>query len=469
MPLGRDDRPKLAQKARLVRDRRSGGELLLYPERGLALNAVAAAVVKRLDGSRTVAEIAAEVASAFAEAPRDEVERDVIAFLAELAKRALLEDVEGVAMAATATKRGASAGDHPYTLIAELTYRCPLRCPYCSNPMELAAAAAELSTEEWCRVFGEAAELGIMAVHLTGGEPLARRDLEALVARAREVGLYTNLVTSGVPLARDRFEALVRAGIDHVQLSVQDADPEAADRVAGYASFAHKIEVAGWVKAAGLPLTVNVVLHRENLDRVEAILALAERLGADRLELANTQYLGWALANRAALLPTRDQLDRAFAVASAARERLLGKMEVIHVTPDYWADAPRACMDGWARRYVHVAPSGLVLPCHAAHTLPGLAFESVRERALAAIWADSPGLLAYRGDAWMREPCTTCPKKSVDFGGCRCQAYHLTGDAAATDPACSLSPAHGIIEAARLAAREPAPRYLYRSSPRPPT
>ncbi|XXV00332.1 pyrroloquinoline quinone biosynthesis protein PqqE [Sorangium sp. So ce1153] len=510
MSLAPGDRLLLASKARLVRDRSTGREILLYPERGLALNPVAAAVAARLDGTRTVAAIAAEIAATFAAAPPGEVERDVIAFLEELAARGLLErgaaeaaggaaraagdaarapgdaalaarDGEAAEAPGGAAPRGtapalapgggaaAEAASHrPYTLIAELTYRCPLRCPYCSNPMELAGAAGELSTETWCRVFAEAAELGVMQLHLTGGEPLARRDLEALVRRARELGLYTNLITSGVPLARERLAALRAAGLDNVQLSVQDADAERADRIAGYAAFDHKLAVAGWVKAEGLPLTVNVVLHRANIENVPAIIALAERLGADRLELANTQYLGWALANRAALLPARDQLERAFAVASAARERLLGRMEMVFVTPDYHADWPRACMDGWARRYLHVAPGGLVLPCHAAHTIPGLGFESVRERPLAWIWRESPGMRRFRGDAWMPQPCQGCDRRAVDFGGCRCQAYHLTGDAAATDPACSLSPAHGIVEEARLraASARAEPRYLYRGAPR---
>ncbi|WP_438010734.1 pyrroloquinoline quinone biosynthesis protein PqqE [Sorangium sp. So ce321] len=499
MTLAPGDRLLLASKARLVRDRSSGREILLYPERGLALNPVAAAVAARLDGTRTVAAIAAEIAATFAAAPPGEVERDVIAFLEELAARGLLE--RGAAEAAGGAARGAggdaaeaardaaargappgvepalapgggaaaeAASHRPYTLIAELTYRCPLRCPYCSNPMELAGAAGELSTETWCRVFAEAAELGVMQLHLTGGEPLARRDLEALVRRARELGLYTNLITSGVPLARERLAALRAAGLDNVQLSVQDADAERADRIAGYAAFDQKLAVAGWVKAEGLPLTVNVVLHRANIENVPALIALAERLGADRLELANTQYLGWALANREALLPARDQLERAFAVASAARERLLGRMEMVFVTPDYHADWPRACMDGWARRYLHVAPGGLVLPCHAAHTIPGLRFESVRERPLAWIWRESPGMRRFRGDAWMPQPCQGCDRRAVDFGGCRCQAYHLTGDAAATDPACSLSPAHGIVEEARLraASARAEPRYLYRGAPR---
>ncbi|XXZ57513.1 pyrroloquinoline quinone biosynthesis protein PqqE [Sorangium sp. So ce341] len=486
MPLAPGDRPLLASKARLVRDRASGREILLYPERGLALNPVAAAVAARLDGARTVAEIAAEIAASFASTPPDAVERDVIAFLEELAARGLLEERRAAVAGGDAAARGAraiqgpapaleggaaadAASHRPYTLIAELTYRCPLRCPYCSNPMELEGAAGELSTETWCRVFAEAAALGVMQLHLTGGEPLARRDLEALVRAARGAGLYTNLITSGVPLARERLAALRAAGLDNVQLSVQDADPERADRIAGYAAFDHKLAVAAWVKAEGLPLTVNVVLHRENIDHVPAIIALAERLGADRLELANTQYLGWALANRDALLPTRDQLERAFAIASAARERLLGRMEMVFVTPDYYAALPRACMDGWARRYLHIAPDGLVLPCHAAHTIPGLRFESVRDRPLAWIWREAPSMNRFRGDAWMAEPCRGCDRREADFGGCRCQAYHLTGDAAATDPACSLSPAHGIVEEARLraaAARAAQPRYLHRGAPR---
>ena len=474
-PLSPDDRPGLVGKARLVRDRTSGRDLLLYPERGLQLNAVASAMVRRLDGTRTVAKLAAEVAAEVVGATAAEVLRDVLELLGELRRRGLIElstatDSPPAAVPSPQHEREPRDADHPYTLIAELTYRCPLRCPYCSNPVELAPGPGELSTADWCRVFGEAADLGVMQVHLTGGEPLARRDLEVLATRARAVGLYTNLITSGVPLTRDRFSALVSAGIEHVQLSVQDADPEGADRVAGYPAFAHKMEVAAWVKAAGLPLTVNVVLHRDNLDGVPGILALAEHLGADRLELANTQYLGWALENRAALLPTREQLDRAFAIASAARERLLGRMEIVYVTPDYYATWPRACMDGWARRYVHITPTGFVLPCHAAHTLPGLEFENVRDRPLAEVWREAPGLNHFRGEAWMAEPCVSCPAREPNHGGCRCQAYRLTGDAAAVNPACSLSPAHGIIESARLTAASPRaavePRYQYRTPPR---
>jgi pyrroloquinoline quinone biosynthesis protein E len=357
----------------------------------------------------------------------------------------------------------------PYTLIAELTYRCALHCPYCSNPLQYASDTSELTTDDWLRVFGQAEGIGVVQLHLTGGEPLARKDLESLVAGARKLDLYTNLITSGVPLTRDRLAALKAAGLDAVQLSVQGVDRESSDRVAGYACFDEKMGVAAWVRELELPLTVNIVLHRDNLDRVGEAISLGERLGAHRLELANTQYLGWAHANRAALMPTRQQLDRGREVASRARKRLEGTMDVLYVMPDYYSDRPRACMDGWARRFVHVTPSGKVLPCHAAQSIPGLTFESLREKALGDIWQGSPAMRAFRGDAWMKEPCRSCPSKLIDFGGCRCQAFLLTGDAAAADPACSLSPHHSIIEAARVSASA-TPRALpliYRGLARP--
>jgi pyrroloquinoline quinone biosynthesis protein E len=352
----------------------------------------------------------------------------------------------------------------PYTLIAELTYRCPLRCPYCSNPVELAKHRDELTTEDWIRVLDEATELGVVQLHLSGGEPLARRDLETLVAHAREKQLFVNLVTSGVPLDRARFSALVEAGVDHVQVSFQDADPASSDTLAGYRSFDAKLDLARWVKQAGLPLTVNVVLHRLNLDRVAEIIALAESLSADRLELANTQYGGWALPNREALLPSREQIERGAALAAAAKERLRGRMDVLYVKPDYFGVYPKACMDGWARRFVLVTPGGLALPCHAAHELP-LSFANVRDRSLGWIWRESPAFERFRGDAWMPDPCRSCDRKDVDFGGCRCQAFALTGDMSATDPACSLAPAHDLIVRAHAdSAAKAERRYVHRGS-----
>jgi pyrroloquinoline quinone biosynthesis protein E len=352
----------------------------------------------------------------------------------------------------------------PYTLVAELTYRCPLRCVYCSNPLDYARHHDELDTATWLRVFGEAEELGVVQLNLTGGEPLVRDDLEALVEGARRLDLYTNLITSGIPLTRERLARFRELGLDNVQISIQDVTAAASDRIAGTRSFDRKLAVAAWVKELGFPLTFNTVLHRDNLDRVAEVIALAERLGADRLELANTQYLGWALANRHALLPTREQLERARAVAAEARRRLRGRMEVLFVTPDYYTDFPKACVDGWGRRFIVLSPDGLALPCHAAHTLPGLSFDNVRDRPLGDIWHDSPGFNAFRGEAWMPEPCRSCERRTVDFGGCRCQAFHLTGRAAATDPACRLSPDHGLIERARMAADDGHPAsFVYRT------
>ena len=346
----------------------------------------------------------------------------------------------------------------PYTLVAELTYRCPLRCVYCSNPLEYARHKDELDTAGWLRVFSEAEDLGVVQLNLTGGEPLVRDDLEALVEGARALDLYTNLITSGIPLARERLARLRSLGLDNVQLSIQDVDAQASDRIAGLRAFDRKLEVAAWVKEIGMPLTLNVVLHRDNLGRVAEIIELAERLAVDRLELANTQYLGWALLNRRALLPTREQLDAARVVAAAAKRRLKGRMEVLFVLPDYYSEFPKACMDGWGRRFMLVSPDGLVLPCHVAHTLPGVEWENARDRPLGEIWRESPGFALYRGEEWMMEPCRSCDRRAIDFGGCRCQAFHLTGNAAATDPACTLSPDHHLIETARdEAAADPGP------------
>jgi pyrroloquinoline quinone biosynthesis protein E len=337
----------------------------------------------------------------------------------------------------------------PYALVAELTHRCPLRCTYCSNPVELTHRRDELETTAWLCVLREAEALGVVQVSFTGGEPLVRADLEALVAEARRLDLYVNLITSGVPLARARLERLAALGLDAVQLSFQDVDVATARFVAGRRVERAKLDVARWVRELGLPLTVNVVLHRANIGRTAELVALAETLGASRLELANAQYLGWALRNRAALLPDADAVARARIVARGAAERLRGRMEVVFVVPDYHRDAPPPCMDGWGRRFVVVAPDGRVLPCQAAASIPGLAFADVRTTALAAAWRLAPGMNAFRGEDWMPEPCRSCPRRGLDFGGCRCQAYALTGDAGATDPVCALAPQHAAVVAAR--------------------
>ena len=349
--------------------------------------------------------------------------------------------------------------DSPFGLLAELTYRCPLACAYCSNPLTMAEYTDELTTDEWRRVLAEAAELGVLQCHLSGGEPLLRRDLVEIVAAAHDLGLYTNLVTSALGLSRPKAEQLRAAGLDHVQVSIQADDPALSDRIAGTPSFRRKIEAMGVVRELGWPLTMNVVLHRQNIDRVADVLALAEEMGADRVELANTQYYGWAWRNRDALLPSRAQLEAAEVVVRAARERLRDRMDVIYVIPDYYSRYPKPCMGGWAARQLTVAPNGDVLPCPAAQSLP-LPRAGVREHPLAWIWAESPVMTAFRGTDWMPDPCRSCDRRELDFGGCRCQAFQLTGDAARTDPVCHLSPDHALVTGAVRAANGERPTDL---------
>jgi pyrroloquinoline quinone biosynthesis protein E len=358
----------------------------------------------------------------------------------------------------------------PVGLLAELTHRCPLGCPYCSNPLEMDARTGELDTATWLRIFSEAAELGIIHIHLSGGEPASRRDLVEIVAHCARVGLYTNLITSGIGLSEERVGELSRAGLDHVQLSIQDSEAESADRIAGYeGAFARKRDVARWVTAAGFPLTVNAVIHRANVTRAGSMVKLAIELGAKRVEVAHTQYYGWAKTNRAALLPPRAEAERAIAEVEALREEHKGVIVIDHVIPDYHAHFPKACMGGWARRTLNVTPSGKVLPCHAAETIPGLEFWNVREHGLAGIWYASPAFQAFRGTDWMLEPCRSCPRQEVDFGGCRCQAMAITGDARNADPVCHLSPYHHRVEAiVSEDTADAAPDYVYRRMQRTP-
>ncbi len=331
-------------------------------------------------------------------------------------------------------------------LIAELTHRCPLQCAYCANPLEMVAPREELTTGEWLRVIDEAADIGILQLHLTGGEPMARPDLTQIVAHAAAKGLYTNLITSGVLLTDTAMADLLAAGIDHIQLSFQGADALAADVIGGYrGGHAKKLEAARRIREAGLTLTTNFVIHRQNIADLPAMLALGEDLGSDRIEIAHTQYYGWALKNRAALLPTRAQLEEATALVEAARDRLMGRIVIDYVVPDYYAERPKACMGGWGSRFIHLLPSGKALPCHAAETIPGMAFASVRDSSLARIWQDDPAFARFRGTSWMPEPCQSCDRREIDWGGCRCQALALLGDAAATDPVCHRSPDHAIM------------------------
>ncbi len=349
----------------------------------------------------------------------------------------------------------------PMGLMAELTHRCPLACPYCSNPVDLEGASRELPTAGWLSVLDQAAALGVLQVHFSGGEPMARRDLPALVARAAAHGMYTNLITSGILLDDSAMEALARAGLDHAQLSFQDVDPGENDRIGHLRkSFEKKLAAATRITASGLPLTANFVVHRANAERVPAMIEMGERLGAQRIEIAHVQYYGWGLINRAALLPTRAQLDAATEAVEAARARLSGRVVIDYVVPDYHAVRPKACMGGWAQRFINVSPSGRALPCHAAETLPGFDFPSVLEKPLAWIWAESDAFIRFRGTHWMPEPCRSCDRREIDWGGCRCQAFALTGDAAAVDPACALSPDHGVMAAA--AAEAPPADFVFR-------
>ena len=337
----------------------------------------------------------------------------------------------------------------PLAMLAELTHRCPLACPYCSNPLELTARAGELSTHQWARIFEEAAALGVLQLHLSGGEPLARRDLEELVRAARGADLYTNLITSGIGLTERRLDALEAAGLDHAQLSLQGVDAASADEIGGYrGGYVRKRQAAAWIVQRGIPLTLNAVMHRRNLDRLEETIALAETMGARRLEVATVQFHGWAAKNRGALMPTRDQARRAGEVVAAARRRLAGRLVIDYVPADHHADYPKACMGGWGSTGLNVTPDGTVLPCHAAQSIPGLVFDNAAQRPLAWIWREGAAFRAYRGDDWMQEPCRSCDRKGRDFGGCRCQAMALTGDAAATDPVCVKSPQRAAVVAA---------------------
>ena len=335
--------------------------------------------------------------------------------------------------------------ERPYALLAELTHRCPLHCPYCSNPVQL-AQSSELDTKQWTRVIREAATLGVLQIGFSGGEPLLRKDLEILVQVARGAGLYTNLITSGLGLTENRAEQLAGSGLDNVQLSFQAAERELADRIAGVCN-AHdqKLRAAKIVEESGVALSLNIVLHAFNIDRIDQLIDFAEKLGATRLELANTQFYGWAFLNRSKLMPTRAQVETATQSVIAARKRLEGVMKIFYILPDYFTGRPKPCMNGWGRKYITVSPSGLVLPCPTAWEIPGLVFDSVLKRSLDSIWESSESFNRFRGTEWMPEPCRSCPKKEVDFGGCRCQAALLTGDPSKTDPACELSPDHRLV------------------------
>lgn len=353
----------------------------------------------------------------------------------------------------------------PIGLLAELTHRCPLQCPYCSNPLALERPRDELSTGQWLDVLTQAAGLGVLQLHLSGGEPTSRRDLEEIVAHAVRLGLYTNLITSGVMLDQGRIAALAAAGLDHVQISVQDVSADSADRTARmHGAHARKLDAARLVRAAGLPLTLNAPIHRQNIGSVEAFISLAVELDAQRLEIAHVQYYGWALANRAALMPRHAQVLETLRIVEASREFLRGRLIIDFVAPDYYAIAPKPCMGGWGHGIICVTPSGAVLPCHAAQTIPGFRFDNVNERRLRDIWFTSDAFQAFRGTEWMREPCRTCERRMQDWGGCRCQAFAFAGDAAEADPACVKSPFHpAFVQTAEREAHASPPPFRFRN------
>ncbi|MBV0892080.1 pyrroloquinoline quinone biosynthesis protein PqqE [Paracoccus sp. Z118] len=356
----------------------------------------------------------------------------------------------------------------PLALLAELTHRCPLSCPYCSNPLELTARNGELTTEQWADVFRQAADLGVLQLHLSGGEPASRPDLVQIVAAAREAGLYTNLITSGIGLTGKRLDELDAAGLDHVQLSVQGVNAGIADHVGGYkGGFDRKMLVAAEIARVGFPLTINAVMHRHNLPDLPRTIALAHELGARRIEIACVQFQGWALRNRAALQPTREQVDEAKRIVASARAEYAGRLAIDFVPPDYFADFPKACMNGWGSTGLNVVPDGKVLPCHAAEIIPGLEFQNVRTTPLAEIWNDGAAFNAFRGTDWLPEPCQSCDRRDIDFGGCRCQAMAIAGDARATDPVCRHSPHRAALDAIIATETDaPPPVFEYRRMPR---
>jgi PqqA peptide cyclase len=369
----------------------------------------------------------------------------------------------------------------PLALIAELTHRCPLHCVYCSNPRELTARSQELPSHVWSRIFSEAAQAGALQLDLTGGEPLARPDLAQLIESARAAGLYVNLISSGLPLEERRLDELVAAGLDHFQLSFQGAREDSANEFAGATAYAQKRKVLGWLKSRRIAVTLNFVVHRNNLEQLAEMVEIAERSSASRIEFAHVQYYGWAFANRDSLLPTREQLMQSLEFFKQAEERLRGRIKVEYVVPDYYAKFPKPCMGGWGQKAMLITPGGDAMPCHAAGVIPNLRFDNVKEKSVKEIWESSEAFQRFRGEDWMQEPCKTCERRTQDFGGCRCQAMLLAGDAALTDPVCSLSGQRARVDAilaaipaqqvhpARLAEQLTAPlvkpQWLYRPNP----
>ena len=464
--IGPDARPAFTRYARLHEDRARQRTVILAPERAYELDPIGLVVLSAIDGATSVAELCARLAAQY-EAPLDVITRDVTALLQGLADKRLLRD--GVDPQAPPAPSAFASAITPFSggptgLLAELTHRCPLQCPYCSNPLELERANTELTAQEWGETFRQAAAAGALQLHLSGGEPTARRDLEEILAYAVEAGLYTNLITSAVLLTRERLQRLAEIGLDHVQVSIQDVVPDNADRISAYENgVPKKRDVARWTRELGLGLTINAPMHRQNIAHLPQIIDFAVEVDAQRIEIAHIQYYAWAQANRAALIPTREDFLATVGIVDEAKKRLQGVLNFDFVIHDHYATLPKTCTGGWGRSIMVVTPSGKALPCHAAQTLPGLVFDTVRERPVADIWRNGAAFNAYRGTDWMAEPCRSCDRREIDYGGCRCQAFAIAGDAAATDPACHLSPEHARFAAyAETESQAPAPDFIYR-------
>jgi PqqA peptide cyclase len=464
--VGPQSRPAFTRYSRLHNDRVRDRFVVLAPERAYEIDAISLAVLSLIDGEKTVAQIAGQLAAQYG-APQDVVLRDVTALLQGLADKCLLRDGPDAfsppPLSGIAQSYGAFSGG-PAGLLAELTHRCPLQCPYCSNPLELERPNVELTAKEWGETFRSAAAAGALQLHLSGGEPTLRRDLEEILEYAVEAGLYTNLVTSAVMLTRERLETLAKIGLDHVQVSVQDVVPESADYISAFeGGVAKKRDVADWTRELGMGLTINAPMHRQNIDHLPQVIDFAVQVGAQRIEVAHIQYYAWAEKNRAALIPTREKFMESVKVVDEAKARLKGVLNFDFVIHDHYATRPKTCTGGWGRSIVVVTPSGKALPCHAAQTLPGLVFDDVRKRDLADIWRNGAAFNAFRGTEWMKEPCVSCDRREIDLGGCRCQAMAVAGDPAATDPACHLSPDHARFAAlAETEAHVAPPAFIYR-------
>ncbi|QGM99003.1 pyrroloquinoline quinone biosynthesis protein PqqE [Methylocystis parvus] len=464
--IGPDSRPAFTRYARLHDDRARQRTVILAPERAYELDPIGLIVLKAIDGETTIAELCARLAAQY-KAPLDVITRDVTNLLQGLADKRLLRD--GVDLFSPPKLSDFASSVAPFAggpagLLAELTHRCPLQCPYCSNPLELEKSNVEMTAAQWGETFRQAASIGALQLHLSGGEPTARRDLEEILTYAVEAGLYTNLVTSAVLLTREKLERLARIGLDHVQVSIQDVVPESADRISAFeGGVPKKRDVARWTRELGMGLTINAPMHRQNIAHLPQIIDFAVEVDAQRIEIAHIQYYAWAQENRAALIPTRETFMETVGIVDAAKKRLQGVLNFDFVIHDHYATRPKQCTGGWGRSIMVVTPSGKALPCHAAQTIPHLTFDDVRTRDLGDIWRNGAAFNAYRGVEWMKEPCRSCDRREIDYGGCRCQALAVAGDAAATDPACHLSPDHARFAAfAETESHAPPPAYIYR-------